>query len=442
MSKVMVMLALALFGLAGILAGCGGGGNDGNSSQDTTVHGQLLRGDTDGPVRGATVRVLATTSRAAGKSVLATTTTSDDGGYTLRFSSTGDTTITIVAEPPAGSDLAQIELSMTVSAGSTINNVAIRVIPTNMASQINAISVTPQSAEVQNGTTRQFQATVLDANQQALALHPTWTVESANNIAVGVIDGTGKFTALRPGTCSVVAICGDKRSAATVTVTEPIASPLRGTWISRGANNKPVAVISFVDDTHFMNVFDQPMENLGFPGMESGIYSWNQRTGAFTARVDVDTNGSWGFSNPPSGSTTSFTVNGNTATFSNSVEGSHTTTRLTQSAKSPLVGGWIYSPSTYDTHDAVFLAFTDDYHYVYAQSSLASEDGRPGIETGSYTWDSKTGIITVSVGTDTNGTWGFSNPPVGSTTTVTVNGNTATFSNSVEGSHTALRVLP
>ncbi|OPZ80491.1 MAG: hypothetical protein BWY76_03339 [bacterium ADurb.Bin429] len=79
-----------------------------------------MRGDTNDPVKGATVNAYTTRSRVLG-SVLATTTTDDTGAYILHFAAHGDTNIIIIADPAAESGLAQIELSMAVSAGATIS---------------------------------------------------------------------------------------------------------------------------------------------------------------------------------------------------------------------------------------------------------------------------------------------------------------------------------
>jgi len=139
----------------------------------------------------------------------------------LRFTAQGDTHVTIIAEPPAASGLAQIELSMAVSAGATISDIAIRVISTTLAAHVGAVAVAPTTIALKIGDTQQFQATVRDTDQQVMTLQPTWTVETATNAVVGVIDGSGTFIAQRPGTCTVVALCGGKRGEATVTVAEP-----------------------------------------------------------------------------------------------------------------------------------------------------------------------------------------------------------------------------
>ncbi|MBF0227611.1 MAG: hypothetical protein HQK76_19360 [Desulfobacterales bacterium] len=76
-----------------------------------------------------------------------------------------------------------------------------------------------------------------------------------------------------------------------------IAGSLIGSWVSRDTSSGNTVVITFLDDTHF--IFAQDGNNndpTGHDGIETGTYTWNSTTGAFTANVIVDTNGEWGFS--------------------------------------------------------------------------------------------------------------------------------------------------
>lgn len=72
-----------------------------------------------------------------------------------------------------------------------------------------------------------------------------------------------------------------------------------------------------------------------------------------------------------------------------------------------LVGAWM----TVDNENEVFFAFLPDGTYVQAENGTPDDDGQPGIERGSYTWEQSTSRFTSTCpSVDTNGEWGFSHP--------------------------------
>lgn len=92
MHSLLRILTASLALLAGLLAGCGGGGtNTASSAASTTISGSAIKG----PVGGARVTAFAATSG----TVLGTTTTSPNGTYSMTISYNGD----VVLEVTGGS---------------------------------------------------------------------------------------------------------------------------------------------------------------------------------------------------------------------------------------------------------------------------------------------------------------------------------------------------
>lgn len=218
-----------------------------------------------------------------------------------------------------------------------------------------------------------------------------------------------------------------------------------GTWYA-GDLNLPnnLVVMTFFENGTFVFAQDGDAGRNGaggWDGMERGTYTWNALTGAFTATPIIDTNGDWGLSSPQG--TVTITVVGNTLTFTDSVEGSVSAARVTNTSGS-IVGSWV-AGSTSTIGDLVVFTYFDNGTYMFLQDgtpALHGSGGTDGIERGTYAWNPATGAFTSSrvYGTDTNGDWGLSNPQ--GTVTVTVTGDSLTYTDSVEGSSTAARILP
>lgn len=98
------------------------------------------------------------------------------------------------------------------SLGPSGDSPAITVVPGALAS----LAVSPSSAVVPRGGTRAFSAAGADADGNAVALAPSWSVLGA----IGTIDSTGLFAATGGGSGRVVATAGDVSDSASVTVTE------------------------------------------------------------------------------------------------------------------------------------------------------------------------------------------------------------------------------
>jgi hypothetical protein len=125
------------------------------------------------------------------------------------------------------------------------------------------------------------------------------------------------------------------------------------------------------------------------------------------------------------------TVTGDTATIA-VPGGSVTGTRVT--GASPIVGAWGSSSTAPDS--SVVIVFLPNGVYFMAQdgdSTAATGDpsGHDGIEHGTYSWDTATGVLTSSTTpapyVDTNGQWGLSNPQGTRTVRVSPDQLTLTF---------------
>ena len=93
-----------------------------------------------------------------------------------------------------------------------------------------------------------------------------------------------------------------------------------------------------------------------------------------------------------------------------------------------IVGSWYFS----DPSDPSAITFLADGTYLMAETGTPDATGHPGMELGTYTYNAGTGAFSNTCPTvDTSGEWGLSHgtPGVcsGSQFTVTISGNTATF---------------
>lgn len=139
----------------------------------------------------------------------------------------------------------------------------------------------------------------------------------------------------------------------------------------------------------------------GMNGMERGTYTWNSGTGAFTAAVIVNTNGSWGLSDdaPPSISITGDTMD---------IDG-FTLARVT--GGDAIVGAWAYgntlTPGPTGTAVIVFLS-NGVYFHAESENTADAMNGVNGMERGTYNWVSGSGAFSSTTLVDTNSGWGLS----------------------------------
>jgi hypothetical protein len=164
----------------------------------------------------------------------------------------------------------------------------------------------------------------------------------------------------------------------------------------------------------------------GVDGFERGTYTWDPATKAFTLTTLLDTNGVDAGPNGISG------VSGVTATVLGKYLSLHfpgppaeAFTAPTVIESSGIVGTWVAGDTAVADSSAVLRFFANGF-YMFAQDGPNNDpNGHDGMERGTYTWNSGTGAFTAAALTDTNGTWGLSNPS--GSVTVTVSGDTLTY---------------
>lgn len=258
--------------------------------------------------------------------------------------------------------------------------------------------------------------------------------------------------------------------------TPAVGSIIVGSWSNltvngiapTGSGGSNIVITLFANGDYMMaqSVMDgtlaqQQMLNVQ-PGIEHGTYTWNSSTGAFVSPCPtVDTNLTAGLSNPIpnagcTGQNTTVTVSGNTMTWmsQHTIPATPITfTRVTDVAN-PIVGSWSNAIHSDGSSGGTTLEFTffSNGDYMLAQSVANTPMTQPGLEHGTYTWNSTTGAFTVSCPTvDTNLQAGFSTPKgvqctAGTTArngTIAVNSNTMTFNDVTEGyTMTLSRVTP
>lgn len=197
-------------------------------------------------------------------------------------------------------------------------------------------------------------------------------------------------------------------------------SKLVGSWYvayPNGGQAKGPIVINFIDGQKFMMAHDGDVQAdpSGEPGLESGTYTWNETTGAFTATVTADTNGQWGFSD--SGAL-NLTLSADNNTLK--VNGENFATRVLPSGTNAFVGGW-YRPGP---GGSIAITFINDTTFMLAHDGTRDFGGWPGIESGTYSWNPSTHVITTNALVDTNGDWGVNSGEGG---IVTISGDNKTL---------------
>ncbi|WP_081601685.1 PEP-CTERM sorting domain-containing protein [Thiobacillus denitrificans] len=164
---------------------------------------------------------------------------------------------------------------------------------------------------------------------------------------------------------------------------------------------------TFLDDGTYFEAADYAAD-VSHTGVEWGTYIWNEATGEVTAISQGDTNGDWGLANDVNG-TQYVTRTGNTVSLTQPGCAGCTdiSAQIIVHPANSIVGTWLLPAA----NGAGTLSFFSDGTYMMGQGGVSDAFGQPGVERGTYTWDSITGqLIATSVITDTNGEWGLSNP--------------------------------
>lgn len=165
------------------------------------------------------------------------------------------------------------------------------------------------------------------------------------------------------------------------------------------------AVSTFLDDGTYFEAIDVTGDS-AHTGVEWGTFSWDAVTGKISATSLGDTNGDWGFAGDVDGPQY-FSISGNAASITQPgcLQCSGSQERVLHPANS-IVGSWLIPGGGPGT-----ITFFSDGSYIHGQGGLPDGSGQPGVERGTYSWDSVTGaLIATSIVTDTNGEWGLSHP--------------------------------
>ncbi len=183
-----------------------------------------------------------------------------------------------------------------------------------------------------------------------------------------------------------------------------------GSWYATGIGPPGLtAVATFLDNgTYFAaNTGNSAVDPTGRSGMEFGTYTWSAATGAVTRTTQYNTDGTWGLSDSLS---INMTVTGNSLLFADNVSTAGFTQILSPAAsivgswKATNIGGHINSVATFLANGTFFVA-------TYGNSAL-EPTGRPGLESGTYTWNAATGAFSYVLQNNTDGVWGFSNSAI------------------------------
>lgn len=105
-----------------------------------------------------------------------------------------------------------------------------------------------------------------------------------------------------------------------------------------------------------------------------------------------------------------------------------TTLASTTPQTNPIIGSWLYNPG--DLAKSAILSIIDDTNYMFVVDGDPDDGGGRGMERGTYTWDSSSGVFNVSALSETAGDWGISYL---NAMTVSLSGNTLNLNDSVEG---------
>lgn len=173
---------------------------------------------------------------------------------------------------------------------------------------------------------------------------------------------------------------------------------LVGTWYIHGTSGADsYDYVLFVLDEENYAALDH---DSGDTRIERGTYSWNQATGVVTVNPtfgnpsDLDVY-------PPMANGNTLVLEGNVLKLSDADE-TFELARLVPTEESPLKGGWFIG-------NEVVFAFTDNL-YVMGQFEGEGAGGEPGLELGTYSYNTETKTITYSTQVDFNGQWGLSHP--------------------------------
>ena len=189
---------------------------------------------------------------------------------------------------------------------------------------------------------------------------------------------------------------------------------LIGSWVARNSDrgdNAPWVQLTFLESGYYMHQeLDLPYrpeaDDAGSTGLEFGQYTWNNQTGELTVTsISIDDNGEWGVADGANQvEPLTFRVDGNTLSVFNPEIGPAQNTEFTRVPlnQSGITGSWVIQDSA-DPSNVSVATLLDDGYYFLGTSQPADSGGQPGLEFGTYTYDSETTVLEPSVASDNNG---------------------------------------
>ena len=215
----------------------------------------------------------------------------------------GGGTITGVGVFTAGTIAGTFTNTVRASVGSGCTGIFARATVTVLPGALTTITISPPSSSLVEGATQQFTAAGTDAQGNAVAITPVWTVSSAGG---GTIDAsTGLYTAgSTPGTFtnSVVATASSIAALATVTVTAPVGAlatieitPVNPVLI--GPQSKQFTATGYdashnvVPITGTLTWSLNTLLSIGSIDSSTGLYQYNAVHDGFVANAIAVTNG-------------------------------------------------------------------------------------------------------------------------------------------------------
>ncbi len=207
----------------------------------------------------------------------------------------------------------------------------------------------------------------------------------------------------------------------------PPAQSIVGSYSNSDNTGEGANVIVFLANGTYYQIQDAPAADAptGVDGFERGTYTWDPVTHAFALTTLLDTNGDEGASGISGVSGVTVTMLGNYLTASFPGGGGASSLALA-TGSSPIVGSWVIGDTTSADSSAVISFFANGTYLMAEDGPPGDPNGQDGMERGTYTWNPGTGAFVATTLLDTNGQWGLSNPAGGSAT-VTVTGNTLTY---------------
>ena len=183
-----------------------------------------------------------------------------------------------------------------------------------------------------------------------------------------------------------------------------------GAWTDPGDPNSG-AVIFMKDGTYFQIANNIPANQTGTNGFERGFYTWDSATGIIQFDTIVDTNGDEGIGDSNDRAGITLAISGDTLTAVVAPGDTSTLVRLPTDLAN-FVGAWVAGDSTSPDSSRVFVFLGDGTYYMAEDNDQAANGfgGHDGMESGTFSIDPVTGLVTSTAVIDTNGDWGFSDP--------------------------------